>query len=346
MKQSEQLSTTSMTADTAENGRADSEDTTGADVFAEWLRRQGLRVIRTPSSYWYESVRHVFQAFPYHALIQPDDKELSTLHGMGAWALRYSTPVDKPRGALSYHVILAPREYNLEALPSNARGHVRKGLAISVVEPISLRSLAQEGWELRQDTLSRQGREQAESKDWWQRLCLAAEGLPGFEAWGALVDGKLAAALLAFEYADHYSILYQQSRTEFMRFGVNNALTFVVTSDVMDRPSPRTVFYGVQSLDAPASVDEYKFQMRYVAKPVRQRVVFHPWARVFLNVASHLALRLGSRAFPNDFFLSKTEGMVRFYLQGNLPPSRQSIPAPLEPYSPAESQPHSFLHRK
>ena len=45
--------------------------------FAEWLRLQGYKVIRTTSSYWYEIKPRIFQAFPYHWLITPTSQELS-----------------------------------------------------------------------------------------------------------------------------------------------------------------------------------------------------------------------------------------------------------------------------
>jgi hypothetical protein len=79
-----------------------------AEVFAEWLRRQGHRVIRTPSSYWYEAVPRVYQAFPYHWLITPRDEELYQMLGENhAVGLRYSTPLDSHLGAVSYHSVCA-----------------------------------------------------------------------------------------------------------------------------------------------------------------------------------------------------------------------------------------------
>ncbi|MDX1379158.1 MAG: hypothetical protein R3307_09930, partial [Anaerolineales bacterium] len=164
------------------------------------------------------------------------------------------------------------------------------------------------------------------------------EGLSGFEAWGALVQGKLTAALLTFSYNDCFSILHQQSLTEFLPFGVNNALAYVVTSNVVNRPNNNTrVFYGLHSLDAPPSVDEFKFRMGYTAKPVRQRVVFHPWVRPLMNSASQALLRAGQRLKPGHPTLSKAEGMLRFYLQGRLPLSEQTLPPPLQKASIAQT---------
>jgi hypothetical protein len=76
-------------------------------------------------------------------------------------------------------------------------------------------------------------------------------------------------------------------------------------------------------------VDEFKFRMGYTAKPVRQRVVFHPWLRPLFNSASHTVLKAGLRLNPGNPTLSKVEGILRFYLQGRLPISRQTLPPPL-----------------
>ncbi len=65
-----------------------------ADIFAEWFRRQGYRVLRTPSSYWYEASSRVYQAFPYHWLIEPPEQELrGLLVKNNAIAVRYSAPL-------------------------------------------------------------------------------------------------------------------------------------------------------------------------------------------------------------------------------------------------------------
>lgn len=300
-----------------------------AEVFAEWLRRQGHTVIRTQSSYWAEFAPRVFQAFPYHWVISPAEEDLRELVlGQNAIALRYSTPQTASAGRLSYHVILENTRYLLEDLPKKARHDVKKGLALAAIERVPLTRLATEGWGLRRETLLRQKRPGAETEADWQRLCLSAEGLDGFEAWGAIVRGRLVAALLALLCDDYFCILYQQSLTEYLPHGVNNALTFAVTSDVLERPGGMRIFYGLHSLDAPPSVDEFKFRMGYTAKPVRQRVVFHPWVRPFMNRASHALLRAGLRLRPGHPTLSKAEGMLRFYLQGRLPLEKQPLPLP------------------
>jgi hypothetical protein len=303
------------------------------DIFAEWLRRQGHAVIRTTSSYWVESGPRVYQAFPYHWLISPPDEETTKfMLEQKAIALRYSTSLSASTGCLSYHVVYDRENYSEKDLPKKARHDVKKGLSIAIVEPITFSRLATEGWNLRRETLVRQGRSGAETESWWRGLCLSAENLPGFEAWGAIVQGKLVAALLAFSCDSdaYFSILYHQSLTEYLPFGVNNALAYVVTAEVLSRPELKHIFYGLHSLDAPASVDKFKFRMGYIAMPVRQRVDFNPLIRPLVNKASYSILRVGHKALPGNSILAKAEGMFNFYLQGRRPLAGQTRPEPLQ----------------
>ena len=300
------------------------------DVFAEWLRGQGQKVVRTASAYWHSQGPRVFQAFPYHWILRPSEEELrGLLREHGIIAVRYSTPPDAPLGCLSYHVVYEKPTYDFEDLGKWARKNVRRGLRNCAVEQVPFDLLAREGWALQQDTLERQGRHVRLSRQDWRRRCESAATLPGFEAWGALVEGALAASVTAFQMGDCCYLLSQQCRQEFLTVNVNNALSFVVTKAMRGRPGVRTIFYGLHSLDAPASVDEFKLHMGYMAKPVRQRVVFHPRLGPVFNPVTHALLKFMKRLRPGNPMLSKAEGMVRFYIEGKRPAEQQRVPEAL-----------------
>src|SRR5512140_2083084 len=98
-----------------------------AEIFAEWMRRQGHRIYHTDSSYWYDAGPRVLQAFPYHRLISPDKRETHDLmikHGIVA--LRYSAPLTFPKGVVSYHIVLR-MPYELALLKSQTRNGIRRG---------------------------------------------------------------------------------------------------------------------------------------------------------------------------------------------------------------------------
>ncbi len=293
--------------------------TASAEAFAEWFRRRGYRVVRTASSYWVEYAFRMYQAFPYHDVISPSEDELQELlRAHRAAGLRYSTPLDAPHGAPSYHVVYTGREYPLELLARTARYRVRQGLKIAKVEQVAFDWLADAGWSARADTLKRQGIARSEDAQSWRRLCEAAASV---EAWAAFVDGQLAASIVAFASRSDgcYSILHQQSRSEYLPRGINNALTYVVTRAAVESAPPFWLFYGLDPLGARASVDEFKFRMGYSAKAVRQRVVFHPAVSPLMNRGMHAALKVARRVWPGSATLAKGEGMLRFYLGGRGP---------------------------
>ena len=153
---------------------------------------------------------------------------------------------------MSYHIVCEDPHYDLPSLTRQARQNTRRGLEYAEVRPISLSRLAGEGWALRRDTLERQGRRGAEDEAWWRRLCVCAEGMPGFEAWGALHGDELTASFLAFTCDDRFTLPHEQSATAHLEYRPNNALFYAVTRQAVQRPGIGGVFFALHSLDAPA----------------------------------------------------------------------------------------------
>ncbi len=302
-----------------------------AQIFAEWLRRRGYTIAKTHSSYWFNVGPRVYQAFPYHCLIQPGAEELDEImRRHAALALRYSTLLAYPDGMISYHMVLA-NPYDLNGLRPKSRSSIRQGLKHCQVEPLSLKRLSQEGWVLQRDTLERQGRTASMSQSEWECLCLAAEGLPGFEAWGATVKGELAASVLMGRIDEMAYFLFAQSKREFMGMQVNNALFYSVSREMLAREGIAGIFGNLHSLDAPLSVDRFKSYLGFTAKPVRQRILFHPWLSPFANRLTHTILAWMLQHHLGNHLLGKAEGILRFYLQGKRPPFKQDWPELLAP---------------
>lgn len=298
-----------------------------AEYFAEWYRRQGITVIRSSSSYWYEASRYVYQAFPYHWLIEPDEQELDELlRGNRMAALRYSTPITSPEGCISYHAVCENPEYSIELLDRRSRQNIRNGLNNCRVTQISIEQLAEEGWSLESDTANRQGRRLRTDEIKWRNRYLAAADLPGFEAWGAMVDDRLVASLFTIQVEDWCEMISQQCHRDYLKARVNNALTYFVTQTMMKRSGIKGIFYTLQSLDAPPSVDEFKFRMGYQARPVCQRVVFHPWMRPWIGEKTLWLTRNFLRLDPSNPIFAKADGMLRFYLKGRKPLEVQDWP--------------------
>ncbi len=302
------------------------------DNLTEWFTRQGYRVVRTRSSAWIEVIPKIYQAFPYHWLVQPDPSEVDYLwNEVGAAAIRFSAPLSAELGKLSYHVVFPvdSETFNLETIRKKPRYDIRKGMKNFVIGAVPIEKFRKDGWSVRLETLERQKRVGAESLGWWEKMSTSAEGLSGFEAWAAYSGDEMAASALVLVCEDHCYIYYQQSRSNYLRLGVNNALAYEITSEMLSRPEINKVFYGLQSLDARPSVDQFKFRMGFQARPVKQVVQFHPIIAPAINPATHLVLNQLRLLRPGSVF-SKAEGMFRFYLEGRKPFGKQDIPAAIK----------------
>jgi hypothetical protein len=272
-------------------------------------------------------------AFPWHRLIQPSEDELKgLLRRERAVALRFTEPAASSQESASYDVVLESESYDIRSVAKSGRGQIRKAIERCEVQPISFDRYAQEGWLLEADTRDRQGRASRGGRKAWERMVKAAADLDGFEVWGATVGGRLASAMMVAQVDDCAHILCQQSRREFLPLAVNAAFTFAVTKTLSQRPGVRMIHYGLQGLDAPASIDEFKFRMGYSRRPVRQRVVFHPLVAPLIGSATHAALKRALR-FKKSSILSKGEGLVRVCLEGKRSAELPRSDAASVPYS-------------
>ncbi len=284
------------------------------------------RLYRTESSYWYSAGPRVLQAFPYHWLITPTKDEIRDLmQEHGVLALRYSAPFESQQGMASYHVVLHS-PYTLEGLRSQARNGVKRGLKRFKIERITFERLATEGWALQQDTLDRQCRLRSMCQKEWERICRSADDLPGFEAWAAVIDGELAAALIICRIDNVFKVPYALSHRKYLGNYVNNALFFATSCEMLGREGVREIFFTVQSLDAPPSVDDFKFRMGLMPKAVRQCVYFHPRLQPFVTPGLHHLTELTLQRDRSHPLLAKAEGMLHFYLAGKKPLVEQEWP--------------------
>src|SRR5690349_5228496 len=302
-----------------------------AEIFAEWMRRQGHQVFRTASSYWDSAGPHVLQAFPYHWLINPSEEVISDLllrHKIVS--VRYSTLLNSQIGKVSYHIILH-NPYNMDNLKAQARNGVKRGLKHCRIEQISFERLATEGWVLQRDTLDRQNRLRSMTQAEWERICRSAADLPGFEAWAAVADHELAAALIVCQIDNTWSVPYALSHRRFLNDHVNNALFYSTSCNLLGRDGVEGIFFTVQSLDAPPSVDDFKLRMGLTPRPVRQRVDFHPWLRPLATTTTHKLFTGLLQHDSGNPVLAKTEGMLRFYIDGKQPLMHQHWPECLMP---------------
>ena len=169
-----------------------------AKEFADFYRLQGYKVIQTESNFWYEASRFFYQSIPYHWSISPSKEELRKVFFKGiAIGVRYLGDVGA-EGRESYMWVQDDRNYGFQSLGQKTRNQAKRGLEKCRVTQIELDYLEKHGLPLVRDTLTRQGRNPNAIRDRnWRLLCRASATLLDFEAWGAFVDNKLAAFLIA-----------------------------------------------------------------------------------------------------------------------------------------------------
>jgi hypothetical protein len=150
--------------------------------------------------------------------------------------------------------------------------------------------------------------------------------LPGFETWAATSNGELAGAVIICRIDDVFNVPYAMSHSRFLADHVNNAVFFSVSREMLGREGVSGIFFTVQSLDAPANVDEFKFRMGLEPKVVRQCVNFHPLLDPFVTPTVHTLTRKLLQRDSSNPPLAKAEGMLRFHVEGQRCVTEQNWP--------------------
>ncbi len=120
---------------------------------------------------------------------------------------------------------------------------------------------------------------------------------------------------------------YELSHRKFLGKRIDNALCYDVSRNLLSRENVEGIFFKVQSLDLPSTADDFKLQMGLIPRPVRQKVDFHPWLRPLATTATHRFFEGLVQRQHGMPMLTKTEGMLRFYIEGKQPMVKQNWPA-------------------
>jgi hypothetical protein len=288
--------------------------------YADFLRALGHRVVRTRSSYWFNTSRFFLLSAPPHRLYDPSTDELrQLLRQLPCVGVRFAAPLEST-GKQSYQIVCDNADYGLETLSANVRSKIRRGLKRCEVAPVDFPVIASAGWRAHQDTMARQGRDGGLTGESWQCYWRAAAATPGFEGWGAWCGGELAAFLVTVTFDDSVEFLLARSCTDRLGAYPNNALLFHVTQEMLGRRRVREITFGLESLEPVGPLDQFKFAMGFRPRPIRPRVVFHPLVRAVLRPAAvRRAVRNWTdRHGPGAVFWRKAAGLLRFAEEGGL----------------------------
>ncbi len=272
-----------------------------AAQFAEFFKRQGHRVIATETCCWHAYRPCVFTSLPYHRPLALSSGEVvrALLKGPAA-AVRFPTHLGVGGSRQRGIFLCSDRSYDLPSLHHKMRSCTRRGLENCTIEPVEFGYLAQHGHQLNLESFDRQDRDAtAMTESQWRRYCEAAGGTTGFEAWGAWVRGQLAAFLVTALVEECSYIDYQSSRTEYLPFFPNHALTFTVTRSLLTRPEVKAVTYGGESL-VTTGIDAYKSRMGFECRPFGECVAVNPLLRPILCLGGQRIIRWAARAYPES----------------------------------------------
>jgi len=280
--------------------------------FRLFLELQGRKVIESESGYWHDTGRSIYLSFPYHATIEPSKEEIEELFRKHRpLGLKYSTDKNVGRPAALY--VVRDKSYGPKDLHSMAKRGLKKGLRLCRVERIDFDYLREHGMPLNLDTLKRQGRDDPlfSRPDRWARFCEAGKRVEGASAWGAFVDGQLAAYQITFIIDDYCHVLHRMSRTKFLRCHPNEALDYTVIREMISSPGINCVACGLQSiLDLPG-LDGYKLRMGYQKRRMNFVVVLHPLLEpLLLSRLGEGLLGVAGRLAPDNDALKRVIATV------------------------------------
>jgi hypothetical protein len=300
-----------------------------ASTYAEFFASIGNRIIQTESCYWYNPEPFLFRSLPVHRYVTPSSSEIAKVLLRGpALALRYPKPPDAngPHGSM---YVCYDRNYDFASLSQNVRSRTRRGLARCRIDQIDFGYLADHGYALTAETTLRQmGTTPSTTEAQWHQFCANAGRIPGFEAWGAFVEDRLATYIVAMLVEDCYYVHLQKSVTDLLKYYPNNALLFTVMKTKLACPEVRFISHGPKALAVGKGLEYYKTSMGFVLEPFTEQVVFNPLIKAILMWKGDAIVNRLVRRYPDSLFWQRASRALRVARGEEL--TAQEAPAPEE----------------
>lgn len=283
--------------------------------YAQFLRAMGHHVRHVSGIYWFNAHPHVYMSFPFDREIDPSTMDWREVFGGDGWAARF--PCDLSMGRHSYRIVADQNHYGLHSLSGKARNQTRRGLDQCDVRPVSFDELQDLGLQLNRETMVRQQRKiDADFDTYWERYYASAAVADGAEAWGAFVEGRLAAYLIAFRMEGVAHILIVRSSSRFLKQYPNNALMFTYLSHTLAADDIREVSIGLESIqEGMGTLDHFKLGMGFRKKPTGQRIVLKPMLENFLGPIGLRAARFVVKNGWGKERMAKLSGLLQWYAE-------------------------------
>lgn len=168
--------------------------------------------------------------------------------------------------------------YGPGRLQEQFRRHVRKHAAAFVTRPLGWDEMAAAAGPIHADTAARRGNPLPALTDRarWQAVCSDAAGIPGLEAYGCLLEDRLAAYVVSWQERDTcHGVLINRDGT-FDARRVANVLLHAFSVDRTGRPDVAEVNLGRGWYPPRPSLDSFKRHAGYDEREMTLAVVLHP----------------------------------------------------------------------
>lgn len=285
-----------------------SVDFISPDVVADFYRQDGFQVFQSKSCWWYNQYRRAsyIVQFPFHRLITPDARELEEVfkHFPHALAVRFVSPRDAAGYPSAMWVRRPP--FTLQDLKPKVRNHTKYGLKHCKIEQMTFDRLVPLARQAHDDTTKRHGQEISLGLGLETNL----DACPGYEAWGAFVQGLLVAYMVTLTVEDCVHILVGRSRDQFLKYYPNNALTATIFQEKFCHTNITAVNYGWESVVETEPLRHFKRSVGFAQEPIKQRIVIHPLLRPLVNPLNARILEIVSKHSTSGS-VRKLNGMLR-----------------------------------
>ncbi|RKY10262.1 MAG: hypothetical protein DRP66_00135 [Planctomycetota bacterium] len=288
---------------------------TKSNPMVEFFERLGHKVIESNGAWWCEIQPKVLLALPFYKLIEPSEPEIDELmKKYKLRAMRYPAPLSA-YGFVSSITVNTDKNYDMPSLHQKARNQTRRGLENCEVERLDFDWLIDNGLPLNISTAQRQRRESHYADPaYWRKYCRAAKAVDGVSAWGAFIEGNLAAFLISVAAEGNWQEwVVNHSLTELRNKYANNALSFTVARHFLRDERSEGICYGLGSLEETGKLDHFKKRMGWTVKPVKQRLVFSRSLSMISALTQGPIPALIGKMFPQSYTVRKASAMLRLY---------------------------------
>jgi hypothetical protein len=276
------------------------------------MAARGRRIVESGSALWHSTDGKMLMSLPYHLALDPEPGEMSELlRRSGSLGVRY--PSITRQGAPGGLYVCRDKEYSIKTVQARLRSKVRRGLERCEVRVVNAEELLGQGLRLNQETMSRQGRYEAEFGELatFVRLVNAIEVSRYVVAYGSFVDGMLGAYAVTYEEDGWFHILHQMSRIDCLDHYPNHALAFTLTEAALAKPEIVGMSYGLKSLVNTAGLHDFKLRMGFECLSQNMVCELHPVASgVLTSGLASVSVNLARRCFPRDQRLERVQAVI------------------------------------